>query len=112
MKGVVTQDKVKRLEKGVMLEEGKTAPCKIEIFELTAWDTSLYVTLHEGKKRQIRRIFEKVGHRVLELERLSYGPISLGSMRFGDRRELKPHEVKALEEATGLRVPKRHAPKE
>ncbi len=101
--GVVTQEKIKRLEKGIVLEEGKTAPCKIEIFNRSVHETSLYVTLHEGKKRQIRRIFEKIGHRVIELERLSYGPLSLGNMRFGDRRELKPHEVRALKEATGLK---------
>ena len=100
--GVVTEEKVKRLQKGVQLEEGRTAPCLIEIESKTAKETSLFVTLHEGKKRQIRRIFEKIGHRVLELERLSYGPLSLGDLRFGEKRELKGHEVKLLEKATGI----------
>ena len=103
VQGVVTEEKTKRLEKGVQLEEGMTAPCLIEIETKTPRETILYVTLHEGKKRQIRRIFEKIGHRVLELERLSYGPLSLGDLRFGQKRELKPHEVRQLEEATGIR---------
>ncbi len=102
VEGAVTEEAAKRLEKGVYLEEGKTAPCKIEIEKRTSKETSLYVTLHEGKKRQIRRIFEKIGHWVLELERLSYGPLSLGDLRWGGKRELTPKEVRELQETTGL----------
>ena len=101
--GVVTDEKTKYLEKGVDLEEGRTAPCVIQIESKAPKETILYVTLHEGKKRQIRRIFEKIGHRVLELERLNFGPLSLGDLRFGQKRELKPHEVRQLEEVTGIR---------
>ncbi len=100
--GVVTEEKAKRLEKGIDLEEGRTAPCTIEIESKTAKETILFVTLHEGKKRQIRRIFEKIGNKVLELERLSYGPLLLGDLRFGQKRELKPHEIRQLKEATGI----------
>ncbi len=100
--GVVTDEEVKRLETGVQLEEGKTAPCKIEIETRAPKETMLYVTLHEGKKRQIRRIFEKIGHRVKGLERLSYGPLSLGDLRFGQKRELKAAEVRQLEQAAGM----------
>ncbi|OIO39460.1 MAG: hypothetical protein AUJ71_00570 [Candidatus Omnitrophica bacterium CG1_02_49_16] len=103
IKGAVTDEKIKRLQEGIDLEEGRTAPCVIEIETKTSRETVLYVTLHEGKKRQIRRLFEKVGHEVLELERLSYGPLSLGDLRFGQKRELKPFEVKQLEQATEIR---------
>ena len=103
VEGVVTEEKVKRLEKGIDLEEGRTAPCVIEIEAKAPKETILYVTLHEGKKRQIRRIFERVGHRVLELERLTYGTLTLGDLRFGEKRELKAYEIKQLEEATGIR---------
>ncbi len=100
VKGVVTEEAVKRLERGVLLEEGKTAPCKIEIESRTPRETTLFVELHEGKKRQIRRVFEKIGHWVIELERLKYGPLTLGDLRFGQRRELKPHEIRLLKAAT------------
>lgn len=100
VEGVVTDDKIKRLQAGVMLEEGKTAPCLIEVESKTARETVLFVTLHEGKKRQIRRIFQKVGHFVKDLERLNYGPLSLGDLRMGQRRELKAQEVRLLEAAT------------
>ena len=95
--GAVAEEKIKRLEKGIELTEGMTAPCKIEIEATGPKETLLYVTLHEGKKRQIRRIFEKVGHRVLELERLNYGPLALGDLKRGDKRELRAAELKQLE---------------
>ena len=110
VEGVVTEEKIKRLQNGIDLEEGRTAPCVIEVEAKTPQETILYVTLHEGKKRQIRRIFEKVGHRVLELERLSYGPLSLGNLRFGEKRELKPHEIRQLEEVTGIRKSAKQLP--
>ena len=98
--GIVTPEKVKRLEKGVELEDGKTAPCRVKIEEGHSKKTVLTVVLHEGKKRQIRRIFEAIGHRVLELERFQYGPIDLGDLRPGHKRELKPSEIEALNLAT------------
>lgn len=115
VKGFLTAEKVRSLEAGVDLEEGRTAPCRIEIAEATPRESHVFVVLHEGKKRQIRRIFDSIGHRVVELERLSFGPLSLGRMRYGERRELTSSEVKQLEIAAGLRVStqpeKRHDPK-
>ncbi len=54
------------------------------------------------KKRQIRRLFESIGHRVIQLERTDYGPLSLAEMKPGEKRELRPAEVKKLKEAAGL----------
>lgn len=103
VEGIVTDEKIKRLSRGVQLEEGMTAPCEITVESRGTAATVLYVVLHEGKKRQIRRIFEQVGHYVLELERLNYGPLSLGDMRPGQTRELQAAEVQALDEATTQR---------
>ncbi len=105
VQGAVPEAKIKQLEKGVDLEEGRTAPCEIKVIKKMGGSTLLSVTLHEGKKRQIRRIFDLIGYSVLELERLSYGPISLDNLKPGQKRELTMREVRALEEATGLRVP-------
>lgn len=102
VKGVVTSETVKKLEKGIELEDGKTAPCKIEILEQNDQETYLYVVLHEGKKRQIRRIFQHMGHFVRRLERLNFGPLDLGNLRPGEKRELKKKEIDALKKATGL----------
>ena len=100
VKGFVADEAVKALEKGVLLEEGRTAPCRMEILKRTPKESELFVVLHEGKKRQIRRIFDKRGHRVLELSRLSYGPLSLGDLKPGQVRELSTHEVKSLKKVT------------
>ncbi len=102
-RGLVTVEEAKKLEAGVMLEEGPTAPCKIDIEKFSPKETTLRVVLHEGKKRQIRRIFEGIGHRVIQLERTDYGPLSLGEMKPGEKRELRPAEVKKLKEAAGLK---------
>lgn len=104
VEGIVTKEEIGLLEKGVMLEEGKTAPCKIEIEKAGRKDTLLSVILHEGKKRQIRRIFELIGHWVVELERLSYGPLSLGNLRPGEKRELTAQELRQLKDSAGLKA--------
>ena len=77
-----------------------TAPCKIEIIHREPTETELHVILHEGKKRQIRRIFDKAGYRVQELTRLSYGTLSLGDLKPGRIRELTEQEVAALKKVT------------
>lgn len=103
VEGFVPDVEIQKLERGVQLEEGKTAPCKIEIERRTPKATDLYVTLHEGKKRQIRRVFEGIGHYVLELERVNYGPLTLGDLKMGYKRELSAQEIRSLQEVTGLR---------
>ncbi len=101
--GAVTDEEVKYLEGGVNLEDGVTAPCKIKIEKKDTRETTLHVVLHEGKKRQIRRIFQKIGHKVLTLERTDYGPLSLSGMRFGEKRALTRAEVSALFKTAGLK---------
>jgi len=103
--GAVTESEVKRLEEGVELEEGMTAPCQIRIERKGQRETELFVILHEGKKRQIRRIFEMIGHRVLQLSRESYGPLGLGELRMGEKRRLSQKEIQVLYEATGMKRP-------
>ncbi len=90
------------IEKGVSLEEGETAPCKVIIHERTPVQTNVTVILHEGKKRQIRRMFEMAGNRVLELHRFEYGPLGLGTLRPGQRCELTGKEIQSLKKAVGL----------
>lgn len=102
VRGVVTDEEVRTLEKGVPLEEGPTAPCRIRVETRTPKGTMLEVVLHEGKKRQIRRIFDTIGHRVLELERVSYGSLALGELKPGQKRELHPQELKALQKDAGI----------
>lgn len=98
VKGPLTGEKIRMLEKGVMLEEGKTAPARVKIL---SWDKRkeiaiVQLTIHEGRNRQVRRMFEAVGCKVIKLKREQYGFLELGNLRPGDARELSPHEVKQL----------------
>ncbi len=96
VKGVLTDDKIKKLEKGVPLPDGKTAPCIIKKVRKTQENSWLEVTLHEGKKRQVRRMLERVGHPVLKLKRIRYAFLDLAGLLPGQYRHLSPQEVKRL----------------
>lgn len=94
--GEVTMDSVRRLREGVMLDDQKTSPAKVRIIKLEAFATQVLVTIHEGRNRQVRRMFEEVGHQVLQLRRVRFGPLELGDLRRGQWRELSGAEVAAL----------------
>ena len=83
------------LEHGVKLEDGLTAPAIIKDVRSTPpYNYSL--TIHEGKKRQIRRMFAHLGYRVLTLKRIRMGSLILGNLKEGQTRELTAREVKSL----------------
>lgn len=97
IKGKPSPADFKRLEKGVILYEKKTAPCKISVLSETKEGFELHVTLHEGMKREIREMMKLLGARVRELERLTYGPFKLAGLRQGFRLELTAQEISRLE---------------
>jgi 23S rRNA pseudouridine2605 synthase len=80
------------LREGVELEEGRTAPARVR---RVSADT-LEITIHEGRKRQIKRMCEAVGHPVKRLERVAFGPLTLGELPRGRWRKLTDGEVEAL----------------
>ncbi|ELK22186.1 MULTISPECIES: 23S rRNA pseudouridine(2605) synthase RluB [Anoxybacillus] len=98
VKGIPAREKVKRLEKGVALEDGVTAPAKAKVLSIDKRKQTAIVELriHEGRNRQVRRMFEAIGHPVLKLKRERYAFLDLKGMNPGDYRELSPHEVKQL----------------
>ncbi len=102
VKGAFRPEDKAKLERGIMLEEGKTLPCKVEIIEIGNKCSKLKFELREGKKRQIRRMLEKIGYDVKMLHRISIGPLDLGSLREGKWRALSPAEVNQLKKITGL----------
>lgn len=88
-----------RFRQGLDLEDGRTAPCKLVQHK----DPQIFtIILKEGKKRQIRRMFDKLERKVVQLERVRFGPINLGNLKSGDMRLLSPGEKKALLKAAGL----------
>ena len=100
--GVLDEGGVATLATGVDLDDGMTAPAQVRIVEQAAASTHARITLREGRKRQVRRMFSAVGRPVLELRRTSFGPVSLGDLEEGAYRRLDADEVTALREAVGM----------
>ncbi|AQX14907.1 MFS transporter [Tessaracoccus lapidicaptus] len=94
--GVMDNRTLKRLEKGVTLEDGPVKPDKVKLISRAADRTMVSVTLHEGRNRVVRRMFDAVGHPVDRLSRTGIGPIRLGNLRSGETRDLTREELGAL----------------
>jgi 23S rRNA pseudouridine2605 synthase len=86
---------LRALREGVDLEDGRTAPARVRLLH----GGDLEITIHEGRKRQIRRMLDAVGHEVLSLQRTGFGPLTLGGLAPGRHRRLGAAEVAALREA-------------
>ena len=86
----------KRLQEGVWLNGRKTAPAKVRILKYDAFSTSVLASIQEGRNRQVRRMFEAVGHQVVLLRRVQFGPLKLGDVQRGQWRPLTAEEVRLL----------------
>ena len=91
----VPEPALRRLREGVELEDGRSGPARVRQLE----PGLLEVTITEGRKRQVRRMCEAVGHPVEELERVAFGPLRLGSLAAGEARLVTPAEVERLRKA-------------
>ncbi len=96
VEGAVDAARSAQLLRGVQLEDGPARLLEAQVLERSARMTVLRVTLAEGRKREVRRIFAAVGQRVVRLVRIRYGPIALGALRPGAWRELSASEIAAL----------------
>ncbi len=105
IKGVLVAEDVDKLEKGVYITEGRTGPAKVRLIRKEEANSWIEITIHEGKKRQVRRMLDHVGHSVIKLKRVKVGNLALGDLPSGMCRHLTPAEVKGLREmAQGARV--------
>ncbi len=96
VKGLVEDDDVLKLSRGIKLDDGVTAPAKVKKLRKFQENSWIEVTLYEGKKRQIRRMLNKVGHPVIRLKRIAVGPIALGELAPGGLRPLRAEDVRAV----------------
>ena len=94
--GEVKKEEIEELKKGVLLEDGKTLPAKISGIKYDKNKTSMYISIREGRNRQIRRMIEKFGYKVLMLRREKIGELSLGDLKEGKYRELTKEEIEYL----------------
>ena len=96
VKGVLSDEEISRLARGVELEDGMTAPAMIKKVRKAEENSWLEVTIYEGRKHQIKRMFEVVGHPVLKLKRIKFGPLALGDLLPGEFRYLTDREANTL----------------
>ncbi|PFN78823.1 pseudouridine synthase [Bacillus sp. AFS076308] len=109
-KGIPLRESLRKLEKGIRLEDGKTAPAKVKLLSADKKKQTAIVeiAIHEGRNRQVRRMFEAIGNEVLKLKRERYGFLTLTGLKAGEARELTPHEVKQLR-ALAMDQSKKHS---
>lgn len=99
--GKLKEESIEKLERGVLVDKKKTAPAKVFLSEIFKDKCLVEITICEGRNRQVRKMFEAVGHHVIELKRVQIGPIELGTLKPGRIRKLNPNEVEALLRAAG-----------
>ncbi len=96
VKGVLEEEEMERLRKGIRLERTLTAPAKVKPMRKTDSNSWIEMTIYEGKKRQIRRMLDKVGHPVIRLMRIRINGIEMGIIKPGEYRRLSPEELEKL----------------
>ena len=98
--GIPDREVIARLERGVQLDDGMARAERVRVLStVEGKGASLSLVLREGRKREVKRLFDAVGHSVRRLRRVGFGPIRLGDLRPGQWRELEPKEVRALRKA-------------
>jgi pseudouridine synthase len=96
VRGRLTPEQIAGLQRGLKLDDGAAAPARLRTVATRREASTVDVTIHEGRNRQVRRMFEELGHPVIGLSRLRFGPIGLGTLRPGEIRPATAREVSAL----------------
>jgi len=102
VKGIPDRGALQRLRSGIELEEGVTGPAGAGILRELPGAAWIRIELHQGWNRQIKRMCEVVGHPVLKLRRIAYGPVRLGKLRPGEFRLLERDEIRRIYRDAGL----------
>ena len=92
----VTEEELRRLRQGVMMDGRLTSPAEVRLIRYETFDSVVLVTIHEGRNRQVRRMFEAIDHQVVQLRRVGFGPIRLGDLPRGRWRRLTEDEIRRL----------------
>jgi pseudouridine synthase len=102
IKGLPDKKAIEELRNGVRIEEGVTAPAEVELLRRLPGSAWLRITLHQGWNRQIKRMGLAVGHPVLKIRRIAYGPVDLGRLPTGEHRPLSPGEIRKIYQEANL----------
>lgn len=96
VKGVPSPAKISQLEKGIVIDNQKTWPARVRVIEQQKTESALELIIHEGKKRQVRKMLAAVGHPVKTLRRTAYGNLQLGKLAPGKYRFLSEKDLKKI----------------
>ena len=92
----VTPEEARWLEAGVLVDGRKTSHAKVKLLSVQPLFTDMLITIHEGRNRQVRKMVEQIGHNVVMLRRIRFGPLKLGELPRGMWRPLTQEEVDAI----------------
>ncbi len=114
--GIPTPDILRQMREGLRFSEGYFRVDRARRVRVKGKTAVLQLTLNQGRNREIRRLLARLGHKVMKLRRIQFGPIKLGKVNLGEHRTLTPHEVKQLEalletkrDTRSSRPPRKHA---
>jgi len=99
VKGIPSDNDIAHLERGILYQGAKSGAAKARLVSKLQSNSVMEVTLHEGKKREVRRMMGQIGHTVLDLKRIRFGPLSLGALASGKWRHLTSREIAALRQS-------------
>ncbi len=94
--GRISEESIKKLKTGVVIDNYKTAPAKVKLIKYKDNKSVVQISIYEGKNRQVRKMFEAVGHSVTALKRVSFGEINLGNLTVGSWKNLSNEEIQFL----------------
>ncbi len=100
VKGKLQGEDIEKIKKGIWLSEGKTQRAALKILKRNNVESLVEIVISEGKNRQVRRMLEKLGHKVKSLKRTKIGSINLKGISIGKYRKLSPREVEYLKRTT------------
>ena len=89
----VSADEISALRKGVIIDGRLTSPAEVRLIRQETFSADLLITIHEGRNRQVRKMIEAIGHRVVRLKRVRFGPVKLGDLPSGMWRKLTDEEI-------------------
>jgi pseudouridine synthase len=102
VKNVPERSRLQTLEKGIWLDGKKTAPAKVRLLKTGSKNALIRVELTEGRKREVRKMFQAIGHPVRELKRIHFAELDLKNLKRGQWRHLTPVEISKLKKLTSL----------
>ena len=92
----VSDEEIRLLRKGVIIDGKMTSPAAVRLIRHDTFSTDLLITIHEGRNRQVRKMIDAIGHQVVRLKRVRFGPVQLGDLPSGMWRKLTDEEIQKL----------------